>query len=460
MSRLIQNDYSYNNIKYIFKTLKRNGTFNFKPLNNGLYPAAAVTDQNKYTNYDKVWVRDNFYVAFAHYQNGKAKQAKDTLYALSDFFFKYKSKFTSIISGKVDYSNAMSRPHIRFDGVNLVELKEEWSHAQNDALGYYLWLICKMYNSNDIQLRDTEIELFPLLIKYFKTIKYWKDEDSGHWEETRKVESSSIGTVLCALVEARKCVINAPALRESCKKTGVDSKYIDELIIKGKNALNSILPFECNQNSKTKYREVDAALLFLIYPMCLFEKEILDNVRLADIILNNAISKLEGEYGIKRYIGDSFWTADAKKKQTQSLITGNYSTKIEERNRDHKIGNEAQWCIFDSIISIIYGNKYKKTKSAIFLNQQIHYFNRALSQISGGECPFGEYKCPELYYIEDGRYIYNDTVPLLWAQANLWLAFYEIKKNVLLNKDRFDILKKFRFGLDRHKLAFSLYSKS
>ena len=38
--------------------------------------------------------------------------------------------------------------------------------------------------------------------------------------------------------------------------------------------------------------------------------------------------------------------------------------------------------------------------------------------------------CPELYYLEEGQYVPNDTVPLLWTQANLWMAFKFMKDSL------------------------------
>ena len=35
---------------------------------------------------------------------------------------------------------AMHRPHVRFNGDDGTELQEDWSHAQNNALGYFVWL--------------------------------------------------------------------------------------------------------------------------------------------------------------------------------------------------------------------------------------------------------------------------------------------------------------------------------
>ena len=44
----------------------------------------------------------------------------------------------------------------------------------------------------------------------------------------------------------------------------------------------------------------------------------------------------------------------------------------------------------------------------------------------------GPFKCPELYYLENGNYVPNDATPLLWTQANLWIAFKFMKQNLPL----------------------------
>ena len=40
--------------------------------------------------------------------------------------------------------------------------------------------------------------------RYFAAIRYWQDEDSGHWEEVRKVLASSIGSVVAGLREFQR----------------------------------------------------------------------------------------------------------------------------------------------------------------------------------------------------------------------------------------------------------------
>lgn len=49
--------------------------------------------------------------------------------------------------------------------------------------------------------------------------------------------------------------------------------------------------------------------------------------------------------------------------------------------------------------------------------------------MTGPECPQGELRCPEAYYLEHGRYVPNDHVPLLWTQANLRLALLAMRQS-------------------------------
>ena len=43
------------------------------------------------------------------------------------------------------------------------------------------------------------VSMLTRLVRYFAAIRFWQDEDSGHWEEQRKVSASSIGTVVAGL---------------------------------------------------------------------------------------------------------------------------------------------------------------------------------------------------------------------------------------------------------------------
>lgn len=153
--------------------------------------------------------------------------------------------------------------------------------------------------------------------------------------------------------------------------------------------------------------------------------------QMAKRVLSDVIEHLQGDCGVRRYPGDSFRSADYKKKLKPELRTVDFSDNITLRDRLVKPGQEAQWCIFDPIISIIYGLEYQRGRDEKHLRLQTHYFNRSLGQLTEENSPYGGFKCPELYYLENGHYVPNDTVPLLWTQANLRMAFQFMKSSLM-----------------------------
>ena len=83
---------------------------------------------------------------------------------------------------------------------------------------------------------------------------------------------------------------------------------------------------------------------------------------------------------------------------------------------------EAQWCLFDPIVSIIHGCRFRATGDRRDLDRQREALRRSLSQLTPPGSRFGGYRCPESYFLELGEYVPNDITPLLWTQANLRLA--------------------------------------
>ena len=82
---------------------------------------------------------------------------------------------------------------------------------------------------------------------------------------------------------------------------------------------------------------------------------------MAHRILSDVTSHLQGTYGIRRYLGNSFWCANYKEKLPPARRTANYSDHMFERDALAEAGKEAQWCIFDPIMSAIYGKRYQRT---------------------------------------------------------------------------------------------------
>jgi len=392
----LKSDCTLLDVMQLLQFLESEGTFQFPTLANGLFSAAAGEGgEFELTGYRNVWVRDNVHIAHAHWQWGETDKAVAATKSLMAFFKKYQHRFTDIIEGRVDPADPMSRPHIRFDGDHLTELSEKWSHAQNDAIGAFLWLTSQL--NSECHWTNSELELLADVARYLTAIKYWNDEDSGHWEEVRKVAASSIGVATAGL-EAWEARFGQSASRE------------------GRTALATILPSECNQTDAQKNRRYDSALLFLIYPYRVVTGG------MADRIVADVTGNLMGEHGIRRYLGDSYWCADYKEKLAADVRTSDFSDNLADRDKLLEPGLEAQWCLFDPIVSIHYGLRYEQSRDPQDRDRQILHLNRSLSQLTPPGSRFKAYRCPESYFCERGRYVPNDICPLLWTQANLKLA--------------------------------------
>ena len=67
----------------------------------------------------------------------------------------------------------------------------------------FLWLYALLARDGHVALDEPALDVLALVPRYLAAIRYWQDEDSGHWEETRKISASSIGTVVAASRRSR-----------------------------------------------------------------------------------------------------------------------------------------------------------------------------------------------------------------------------------------------------------------
>ena len=456
---LLQDKYNTDSLARIRSFLEDKGTLTLSPLTTGLFSAALTTNYSKGTNYHAAWVRDNVQVAHAHLATGKPEVAAQVARSLCKFFAmqSQKERFQKLIddpSQKDDLEKAMQRPHIRFNGDTLEELPQWWDHAQNDALGYFIWLYAEIvlyplsHSPPSAPLIkpeewENDLDTLSLFLEYFKAIEYWKDADGGHWEETRKVAASSIGAVrggLLKLLEWRekaeeittgyeRSPINPYPYYYNKARKAFPEQLLNDLIGKGSTALLQILPNECSQGTPKQLRKYDSALLFLVYPL----NSVGD--ALAETIVSQIETHLRGPIGIKRYLGDSFYCTDFEKLSAEQKEdpTRNRSQDIASRDALFTPGGEAQWCLFDPIISVYYGRRYKQTRSGEDLRKQTEYLNRSLCQITKADPPRCEaFQCPELYYVEDGKLQVSKSTPLLWTQANLLVALETMRVSLEL----------------------------
>lgn len=389
-------------------------TLEIRAKNNGLFAASSSQDSTSSSGYQNTWLRDTVLVANYFRESGDLAVAGKTVKTLTNYFCLHRHRFLRIIQRPELRSNPNERPQVRFDGDTLRENPESWSHAQNDALGYALWLPMVMSNAGQYQLDAFDLRAYSLFPAYFEAIQYWQDADSGHWEEEETIHNSSVGVVVGAL-EQMKRYLEVHGSEFSTEDVPLSVEQLDGLIRKGRERLRT-LPLE-----SPPHRMADAALLSLIYPVDAVDRTT------ADQIIELVVTRLKGEHGIKRYEGDSYWCQDYKKLLPPGELTADFSRRIEERNRLLVPGLEAQWCIFDPILSVIYGRRFLETGCLEDFEQQLQFFRRSLSQLT----PEGQ--CPELYYMANSTtrvYQPNDHTPLAWTQANLGIALHYMRASV------------------------------
>jgi hypothetical protein len=427
----LREHYSIADLDSLLAFLGARGTFEFPRLQTGPFPAVASMDSQENSGYQYVWIRDNIHVAHAHYAWGDTEVACKVAETLLRYFESHRYRFQNVIEKPDLAHDPMNRPHIRFDGEKLCELNQRWPHAQNDAIGYFLWFYCKLARESKVDFGGSALERLVDIVLYLHAIAYWSDSDSGHWEEARKVSASSIGVVIAGLREFHFLALEKRLY--SCGPlvdASLDEVAVQQIICRGQTVLDATLPAECTGTHGDQVRRYDAALLFLVYPL-----EVVSN-EMAARILSDVQGHLEGERGIRRYLGDSYWCPDYKKLFPAEVRTADFSNDIALRDSHAREGAEAQWCLFDSIVSIVYASRADKKKdSEAFNERQIHYLNRALGQLTGGGRVLPSPRCPEAYYLDDGRYVANDHVPLLWAQANLKLALYFLRRGLIATHD-------------------------
>ncbi len=319
----------------------------------GLFSASAKSVK---TGYNRAWIRDNIYSILGLESAQKNKEIIRTMRALLDIFLKHEYKIDYAIKEKPRY--AWQYIHARYDPETMNEIWEEWGNKQNDAVGAFLFKLGQLENKGIKIIRNqNDLRIIQKLVNYLGSIEYWHDLDNGMWEENEEVHASSVGACLAGLKEVSKII-------------GVE--VAEELIRKGQQALNQLLPHE----SVTK--KTDLALLSLIYPY-----DIVTPIQ-RDQILKNIETQLVRPRGVIRYHHDHYY------------------------NPTGKLGDEAEWTMGLCWLAIIYKQLNQPRKYAYYMRKIVE---KAINQ--RGELP-------ELYYSKTNKH--NQNSPLAWSQSLFLVA--------------------------------------
>jgi phosphorylase kinase alpha/beta subunit len=335
--RLSRLDSHYLSVRDLFLA-RQSGTL-------GLIPAEG----SKYA-----WVRDNVYCSAAIWALALAYRRidddKGRTYELEQsavkcmrgilFCYMRQSHKVERFKALQSYKDSL---HCRFlyDTGNASSDDEDYSHLQIDATSLFLLFLSQMTTSG-LQIIYTmdEVNFIQNLVYYIE--RAYRTPDYGMWERgskdnnnTRELHASSIGMAKAALE-----VINGLDLFGS-QGSASSTIYVDpDAHNRNRMILGSLLPRESSS------KETDAGLLAITgYPAFA-----VDDQELRSKTVERIVDKLEGEYGMKRFLRDGQFTEREDKSRK-------HYGPAELRQFD---GIECEWpffFIYRMLDGLFYGNK-------------------------------------------------------------------------------------------------------
>jgi len=404
----------------------------------GPFSASAANAKGDHTGSSMFgsWLRDNCIIAYGLYltdQDGQGcADSIACLKSIATFLITHETyRMELVIAGKKDVKGEpetwMDRPHIRYIGETGLEDTKWYNHKQNDALGYFLWARIQLAIAAKYPFDGEQLKLVCQLFDYLRVIECWDDLDAGHWEEHSAQHASSLGPVLAAV----RAFNVWRKTYEGLLPIKPDTLEILETELS--KSLGQVLPNEVIKPAEAE-RDADSACAFLCYPL-----NVVDDAMGAQIM--DRLKSCMGNIAMCRYRKDSYWCKDYKDKIGDDPTKHFTDEELKERDALLQPGEEAQWCLFDPIVSCYYGALYQKTRNPEDLKLQQLFLSRALAAITGDECEFGPWMCCEAYYLTKGKWQPNDNTPLVWTQIDLKMALYEMERSIAV-KEKKPVLKR------------------
>ena len=442
--------------------LEAHDALRFVAYPSGLYPASELpTMLGAQTGMDMAWFRDNAHVAMSLYEQGSQTEASTAGRAMLSVLHNNRNILDTVVNDTSGPIEQLPRLPVRVHGATLENDREQ--RVQNDSVGYALWFVSRLMHHGVIEPQTEDLDVLAQTVRYLDRVQFWRDADQGHWEEDSRIHTSSIGTVLAGIRDTGKMFdhygyrhdIDIPQLMDK----GVNSLYtilshgltdisgpaLANIISRGQYTWSEHLH---PQNTEAKppldfdihRRRYDAALLFLVEPLNIMQGG------WAEKIVLDVEQNLLREKGIARYAGDTYWCPGFKELLTIEERTTSAEGRLDLRNASAaKVAatqTEAQWTLFDPILSSYWGKRYQQDGDPEQLAKQLKYLDRSLSQLAVQED--GSMKLPELYYHEQAGINLDDSfadthryqleagdhTPLLWSQANLLRALSLFETNV------------------------------
>ncbi|RCI03663.1 hypothetical protein CU098_008224 [Rhizopus stolonifer] len=382
----------------------------------GLMPAStAITSHGDYTD---AWVRDNVYSIYAVYglalayrriddNTGRAFELQYSVIKLMrGLLFAMMRQAHKVEQFKQTQSleHALHAKYNTTTGETVVG-DFEWGHLQIDATSLFLLALADMTTAGfSIIYTQDEVDFVQNLVFYIE--RAYRTPDYGIWERGNKINhgqpelnSSSIGMAVSALRAIDG--INLFGVRGG---PSTSIHVLPDEFTRNSTTLHSFLPRESNS------KEIDGSVLSVIG----FPAFAVNDPDLVQKTREEAIKKLEGNYGLKRFLRDG------------------HQTVLEDTSRLHYNPNELQmfedieseWPLFFTYLVLDglftgqpeMAEEYRKKLEALVVME--------------GDIPL----LPELYFVpkesieaekkkpHSQERVPNENVPLVWALSLYFLG--------------------------------------
>ncbi|MFT4789628.1 MAG: phosphorylase kinase alpha/beta subunit [Paraglaciecola sp.] len=399
-----------NNLDHYYRQVKSIIVDKQHPIS-GLLPAStAVTVHG---DYQDAWVRDNVYSILAvwglalAYRNLDDDQGRG--FELQQRTIKLMRGLLSSMmaqSAKVEEFKKTRNPHdalhAKYDtitGANVVG-DLEWGHLQIDATSVFLLTLTQMITSGlEVIWTQEEVCFVQNLVYYIE--RAYHTPDYGIWERGAKSNSGSVELNASSLGMA-KAALEALSGFNLFGAKGSQNTVIHvapDNIAQASITLSAMLPRESNT------KEIDAALLSVVgFPAFAVQDQALSHK-----VRNEIISKLEGRYGLKRFLRDGH----------QTVLEDEGRLHYEEQELKQFEHIESEWPLFYAYLYL----------DAIFRDDapQIKHYRQRLDSVLVEQNGFK--LLPELYFVpqesielerqnpQSQDRLPNENVPLVWAQS-------------------------------------------
>ncbi|MGR9052722.1 MAG: glycoside hydrolase family 15 protein [Gammaproteobacteria bacterium] len=408
----------------------------------GLLPAStAVTTHGNYTD---AWVRDNVYsilaawgLALAYRRDGNNQ---GRTYLLEQSVVKLmRGLLTAMMrqAGKVEKFKHTQHPldalHAKYDTRTggVVVGDHEWGHLQLDATSLFLLMLAQMTASGlRIVFTIDEVNFVQNLVHYIS--RAYRIPDYGIWERGHKI-NHGIAELNASSIGMAKAALEALSGFNLFGKDGGQAAIVHVIsddIARMRITLESLLPRESIS------KEADAAVLSITG----FPAFAVDNPKLRAKTEAAVCKKLEGRYGLKRFLLDGH----------QTILEDCHRLHYEPHELKQFMDIECEWPLFFTYLLL----------NRLFAGaaDAAQRYREKLEQLQVERN--GQRLLPELYVVPEAAIeaeksephsqarVPNENVPLVWAQSLYILG--SLIQDELLNLNDIDPLGRRHGGQRNH----------